>query len=197
MIIDISSFQGSINWAKVLKENNVERVILRSTTKNGNLDTRLIENYNGILKNSFNGVLDVYKFAYSKNYMDAIIECEKALRALNEKGILRAVNIFWLDLENIDGARFSQRQAAEVIGAYRVMCESYGVDFGIYANYDYVKNVLPKWASIYPLWLARYNKITGDVKPFKIEMWQYTSNGKVAGIPAAVDLSRYVSEVKL
>lgn len=197
MIIDVSSFQGSINWAKVFKENNIERIILRSTTKNGNLDTRLIENYNGILKNGFKGVLDVYKFAYSKSYTDALIESEKALRALNEKGILRGVNIFWLDLENIDGSRFSPRQAAEVIGAYRVMCESYGVDFGIYANYDYVKNVLPKWAATYPLWLARYNKITGDVKPFKIEIWQYTSNGKVSGIPAAVDLSRYVSEVKL
>ena len=72
------------------------------------------------------------------------------------------------------------------------MCEYYGVEFGIYANYDYVKNVLPTWAATYPLWLARYNSITGDVKPFNIEMWQYTSNGKVEGITGAVDLSRYV-----
>ena len=197
MIIDISSFQGAIDWRKALASNDIERVILRSTTKNSNLDVRFMENYNGLLKNSFKGILDVYKFAYSKNYADALIESKKALETLKSRGVLRGINIFWLDLENIDGTRFSRAQAESVIGAYRVMCEYYGVEFGIYANYDYVKNVLPQWAAMYPLWLARYNSITGDVKPFNIEMWQYTSNGKVNGINGAVDLSRYVKGGKL
>lgn len=197
MIIDVSAFQGLIDWRRVLSVNKVDRVILRSTTKNGMLDTRFMENYNGLAKNSFKGVLDVYKFAYSKTYDTALNEAKNALETLKMRGVLRAVNVFWLDLENIDGVRFSQSQAAQVIGAYRVMCECYGVEFGIYANYDYVKNVLPKWAATYPLWLARYNSITGDVKPFNIEMWQYTSNGKVDGITGAVDLSRYVNEVKI
>ena len=197
MIIDVSSFQGSINWTRVLKENDIERIVLRSTTKNGNLDTRLMENFNGILQNAFNGDLDVYKFAYSKTYGDALIESQRALIALKDKGILRAVSIFWLDIENINGVRFSPKQAAEIIAAYRVMCEYFGVKFGIYANYDYVKNVLPEWAAAYPLWLARYNSITGNVRPFDITMWQYTSNGQVNGINGAVDISRYVSKEKL
>ena len=197
MIIDVSSFQGLIDWRKVLTTNNIERVILRSTTKNGNLDTRFMENYNGLLKNSFKGVLDVYKFAYSKTFDAAITEAKNALETLKSRGVLRGINVFWLDLENIDGARYTKAQASAVIAAYRVMCELYGVEFGIYANYDYVKNVLPSWASIYPLWLARYNSITGDVAPFNIEMWQYTSNGKVNGITGAVDLSRYVKGGKV
>lgn len=197
MIIDVSSFQGCIDWGKVIKNGDVDRVVFRSTTKNGNLDTRFMENYNGLLKNQFKGILDVYKFAYSKTFDSALVEAKKALETLYSKGVLRGVNIFWLDLENIDGVKFSQKQAAEVIGAYRVMCESYGVEFGIYANYDYVKNVLPKWASMYPLWLARYNSITGDVSPFNIEMWQYTANGRIDGISVAVDLSRYVKGGKV
>lgn len=197
MIIDVSSFQGLIDWRKVLTTNDIERVVLRSTTKNGNLDTRFMENYNGLLKNSFKGVLDVYKFAYSKTFDTALNEAKNALETLKSRGVLRGVNMFWLDLENIDGARYTKAQASAVIAAYRVMCELYGVEFGIYANYDYVKNVLPSWSSIYPLWLARYNSITGDVAPFNIEMWQYTSNGKVNGITGAVDLSRYVKGGKV
>lgn len=197
MIIDISSFQGLIDWRRVLSSNDIDRVIFRSTTKNGNLDTRFMENYNGLLKNSFNGVLDVYKFAYSKTFDTAIIEAKNALETLKSRGVLRGVNVFWLDLENIDGARYTKAQASAVIAAYRVMCELYDKEFGIYANYDYVKNVLPDWAAMYPLWLARYNSFTGDVTPFNIEMWQYTSNGKVNGITGAVDLSRYVKGGKL
>lgn len=197
MIIDVSSFQGLIDWRRVLTTNDIERVILRSTTKNGNLDTRFMENYNGLLKNSFKGVLDVYKFAYSKTFDNAITEAKNALETLKSRGVLRGINVFWLDLENIDGARYTKAQASAVIAAYRVMCELYGVEFGIYANYDYVKNVLPSWSSMYPLWLARYNSITGDVSPFNIEMWQYTSNGKVNGITGAVDLSRYVKGGKV
>lgn len=195
MIIDVSAFQGLIDWRRVLSNNNVERVIFRSTTKNGMLDTRFMENYNGLAKNSFKGVFDVYKFAYSKTYDTALNEAKNALETLKSRGVLRAVNVFWLDLETTDGVRFTKTQAAQVIGAYRVMCEVYGVEFGIYANYDYVKNVLPQWAAIYPLWLARYNSITGDVKPFNIEMWQYTSKGHVDGITGAVDLSRYITGV--
>ena len=197
MIIDVSSFQGLIDWRRVVTTNDIERVILRSTTKNGNLDTRFMENYNGLLKNSFKGVLDVYKFAYSKTFDTAITEAKNALETLKSRGVLRGINVFWLDLENIDGARYTKAQASAVIAAYRVMCELYGVEFGIYANYDYVKNVLPSWSSMYPLWLARYNSITGDVAPFNIEMWQYTSNGKVNGITGAVDLSRYVKGGKV
>ena len=197
MIIDVSSFQGLIDWRRVLTTNDIERVVLRSTTKNGNLDTRFMENYNGLLKNSFKGVLDVYKFAYSKTFDTALNEAKNALETLKSRGVLRGVNVFWLDLENIDGARYTKAQASAVIAAYRVMCELYGKEFGIYANYDYVKNVLPSWSSMYPLWLARYNSITGDVAPFNIEMWQYTSNGKVNGITGAVDLSRYVKGGKV
>lgn len=192
MIIDVSAFQGVVDWRTVLSSQQIERVIFRSTTKNGNLDTRFMENFNGLIKNGYSGVFDVYKFAYSKTYDSALIEAKKALETLNNKGVMRAIDTFWLDLENVDGVRFSKGQAAQVIGAYRIMCEVYKKRFGIYANYDYVKNVLPEWASIYPLWLARYNNITGDVKPFNIEMWQYTSNGNVKGITGAVDLSRYV-----
>ena len=197
MIIDISSYQGVINWSEVLSKNNIDRVILRSTTRYGALDTMFMENYNGLAKNSFKGVFDVYKFSYAKTHDEAIKEAKNALETLKNKGVLKAISVFWLDLENINGVRYTRPEAAQVITAYRVICELYGVEFGIYANYDYVKNILPDYAAQYPLWLARYNSITGDVKPFNIEMWQYTSNGKVAGINGNVDLSKYVKGGKI
>ena len=192
MIIDVSSYQGVIDWARVLRVNNIERVILRSTTKNGAMDTRFTDNFTALFKNGYKGVIDVYKFTYSKTFDTALAEARNALQSLYARDALRHINTFWLDLENVDGVRYTKAQAAAVIGAYRVMCEVYGVRFGIYASYDYVKNVLPEWSAIYPLWLARYNTITGDVSPFSIEIWQYTSTGKVDGINGNVDVSKYV-----
>ena len=45
--IDVSSYQDSISWEKVSK-SNIKFAILRSTIKDGSLDTKFIQNYNVI-----------------------------------------------------------------------------------------------------------------------------------------------------
>ena len=44
MVLDLSSYNGKVDFEKVNKAANIERVILRGTTRNGNIDTRFIEN---------------------------------------------------------------------------------------------------------------------------------------------------------
>ena len=43
MVLDLSSYNGKVDFEKVNKAANIERVILRGTTRNGNIDTRFIE----------------------------------------------------------------------------------------------------------------------------------------------------------
>lgn len=194
MIIDVSSYQGKIDWQKV-SHQDVTRVILRSTVKNGNLDGRLLENYNGILQN-MNEVLkaiDFYKFSYCRDYTGARMECKKTLEELKKHGIrLDVMDYFFLDLEAWGGRDYFTHEANEVIMAYLDECEKAGVILGLYSNYNYLKNIIdPVWHNI-PLWYARYNSFMGDIRPFKAMFWQYTSKGHIEGIEGNVDISREV-----
>lgn len=194
LILDISSYNGVIDWHEVFAKNDISKVVLRSTTKNGNLDTRFIQNLNGILENSGSCVIDAYKFSYAKNYGQASVEVKRILRTLAEYGCTNFITRLWLDIEDIGGQEWTTSQCEEVISAYEDVLDRYSdIALGIYANYHYAKNILPKWFAK-SIWLARWTTAEsyGDISPFKAVQWQYTNKGKVAGIPTAVDLSRYV-----
>lgn len=194
MIIDISSYQGKIDWQMVSKAG-VDKVILRSTTKNGKLDTRCIENYNGILQNMNNclNAIDFYKFSYARTYVGARMECLKTLRTMENHGIrLEVMDVFYLDLESFDGRDYTTEEANNVILGYLDACRLYGVTLGLYFNYNYAKNIVdPVWAYM-PLWIARYNSTLGNVEPWKPIYWQYTSSGHVDGIAGNVDISKRI-----
>ena len=193
MYIDVSKFQGVIDWSKVAKNSEkVTGVILRSTTKDGGLDYQIKANYKGVLQNMSDvKELSVYKFSYTYNYADARIEAKRTLDSLASAGI--NYDYFYLDLEKGDKA-YTQKSADEVIHAYRDELFMRGKlsRFGLYINYDYLKNVIhPSWRRE-RLWLARYNSFMGDTFGANVVLWQYTSTGKVNGINGNVDCSKEV-----
>lgn len=194
MIIDISSNNGHIDWQKVSKAG-VTDVILRSTTRNGQLDVRTIQNYNGILSN-MNDVLNTlsfYKFSYVRTYTGARMEALKTITELHKHGIL-AIDRLYLDLEAWGGRDYTTDECNEVILGYADQCMYCGIPFGLYFNYNYAKNIVdPVWNKL-PLWIARYNKSLGNVDPWTPELWQYSSTGHVDGIEGNVDISKKVKE---
>ena len=193
MIIDISSCNGKIDFEKMAANEHIERIILRTTTKNGNLDTRFMENLNGTLaKLEDNTPIDGYKFSYARSYDAAAIEAMELINTLKSAGALKFLNRIWLDLEDFGGRSHTQYEAASVLAAYALVCGYYGVDFGIYCNYNYLKNILPKWAVNYDIWLARWSGSMGKCEPFKVVLWQYTNTGECSGISGVVDISRPV-----
>ena len=195
MIIDISSYNGKIDFAKMAAQENIERVICRGTTKNGELDTRLIENINGICAELPNDVpIDIYKFSYARNYGDAATECVALLEILKTRGLFSLFNTLWLDIEPFDGREHTANECGQIIAAYANICRLYGVNFGIYCNYSYIKTKVPKWAQNVKFWLARWGAQMGDISPFNVEIWQYTNKGKCAGIVGDVDISKVVKK---
>lgn len=192
MIIDISSYNGNINFAEMAKNENIERIIMRGTTKNGNLDTRFIENMNGICKYMQNVTVDTYKFSYARNYAGAAHECTVMIETLSQHGLLSLIDTLWLDIEPFDNREHTEDECSQIIAAYANICRQFGVKFGVYCNYSYLKNKVPKWTQNHKFWVARWNSTLGDVTPFTVELWQYTSTGKCAGIKGNVDLSKVV-----
>lgn len=193
MIIDISSYNGKIDFKKMAVFEEIERAILRGTTKNGNLDTRFMENINGVLTElNDNVAIDVYKFSYARNHADAVVEIIGLLENLKTHGVLKMINNIWLDIEPFDNREHTTNECSAIIAAYVEICRIYGVEFGIYCNYSYLKNIIPKWAQDFKFWLARWSGSMGKCEPFNVVMWQYTNKGQCAGITGDVDLSRAV-----
>lgn len=189
-MIDISDYQGIIDWQKVSATPDLTGVILRSTRKNGQIDNRFKENYDGIRRNMndhFNR-LDFYKFTYARNYIDARIEAFKTIKAIYSN-TQELDFLLWLDLEDFDGRPHTKRECDEVITAYLDAAKIYGVKIGLYFDRNYALNFIShEWAYL-PTWIARYNSTLGDVTPFKPELWQYTSSGHIDGIKGNVDIN--------
>ena len=190
--IDLSSNQGKIDFRKVATDD-INGVILRSTTANGNLDTRLIEYYNDILHNMSDiDEISVYKFSYAWTYEEARIEAFQCLQSLGEKGI--HFDYFYLDLEAHGGRDYKTDEASAVIFGYIDELQARGMvdKLRLYFNYNYAKNIIDKMWRCIPVWLARYNRTMGDVSPFNVVLWQYTSAGHVDGIATNVDISKEI-----
>lgn len=193
MYIDVSKFQGVIDWKKVAQnKEKVTGVILRSTTKDGGLDYQLINNYNGVLQNMSDvDELSVYKFSYAYDYASARVEAARTLEALSNAGV--HYDYFYLDLEKGD-KEYTTNSSDEVILAYRdeLSARMNVSKLALYFNYTYLKNIInPIWRKR-RIWLARYNSSMGDVFGANVKLWQYTSTGKVDGIKGNVDCSKEV-----
>ena len=193
MIIDISSYNGKIDFKEMAAKENIERVILRGTTRNGELDTRFMENLNGILQElPTETEINVYKFSYARNFADAAVEAYNLISKLLHTGVIKIFDCIWLDLEKWDDRDYTYKEAGEVISAYSLVCRSFGLKFGIYCSYNYLTCIIPKWAQLFPIWLARWSSKMRNCEPFKVEIWQYTSTGSCAGIKGNVDISKGV-----
>ena len=195
MIIDVSSNQGAIDWQKVAATGEVDGVILRATTKNGNLDVRAMENFNGVFKYLPDvKEISAYKFSYARTFEDASIEAFKLLQTLKAASILKYLDRVYLDLEGFSGRDYTTAESSAVIYAYILAFDHFGVydKFALYFNYNYLKNIIdPMWRNL-PIWLARYNSTIGDVFGANVILWQYTSTGRIDGISTNVDKSQVI-----
>lgn len=190
--IDISAYQGSVDFAKV-KADGYQFVILRSTTKNGKPDKMFEQYWSGATKAGLK-IAGVYKLCYARSPQEAQREAEGVLKLLNG----RKCDI-WLDMENDGGQQTMSVDAiALIITAFLTTCVNAGYDVGIYCNVDWYKNHIKyDIKNICRFWIARYPKKENDDGTIHEDLrtdykgqvlWQFSSKGKVAGISGDVDL---------
>lgn len=184
--IDISSYQGEINWKKV-KKDGIDFVIIRSILQNGKPDTRFEEYYTGAVETGYRP--DVYVYIY-----DLIPESSRN-RSKKVVDLIRGRNIkrVWLDIEYAAQRNLPKNRLTEIINAAAEVIRTEGFEVGVYCNQDWYDNVLDVSKLPYMFWIARYGKndgtAQGKYRPSAAEIWQYTSKGSIAGIKGNVDLN--------
>ena len=193
--IDVSSYQGSIDWKKVLKdEKDIDFAILKVIRKDLSPDKQFENNWSGCTKAGME-IHGVYNYSYATTVAKAKSDAKKVLEILNG----RRTKVY-LDVEDACQKGLG-KLLIDIINEYGQVITSAGLEFGVYTGLSFYNTYIKPYATLkYPLWIAKYGTNTGkldeSIKPNVVGMigWQYTSKGTVDGISGCVDMNVWYNE---
>lgn len=178
-LIDVSEHQGKINWEKVKPQ--IDGAILRcgyGMDIEKQDDTHFKRNADECTRLGI--PFGVYLYSYADNNEKAKSEAAHVLRLI--KGYKLSYPVY-LDLEESG----TQNGAIERANIFGDIIEKAGYWCGVYANLNWWNNYLVGLER-FTKWVAQYNK-TCDYKGAHLDIWQYSSKGKVDGIGGNVDMN--------
>lgn len=183
--IDVSEFQGIINWG--VTKNHIDFAIIRCGYGQdipGQDDDLFRRNADECTRLGI--PFGVYLYSYAKNTTDAKGEAQHVMRLV--KDYKMAYPIYYdLEDENTTG-RQSNEVIANIAKAFADELEANGYFVGMYASLYWWKNKLTNSIfNQYTRWVANYASELNFDKPY--DMWQYSSTGFVEGVPTIVDLN--------
>lgn len=200
-VIDVSSYQGKIDWNKV-KSSGVQGAILKIIRKDLNPDKQFENNWKGCEKAGV-PIVGVYNYSYATTLDKAIADAKKVLSILAG----RKVKV-WLDVEDTCQKELGMK-LIRIIRAYQEVIEAAGLEFGVYTGLSFYNSYIKPWA--YQLkckfWIARYPSnasMTVDRLPstskqptikHTLEGWQYSSKGQIPGIAGNVDMNLWYGDI--
>ena len=194
--IDVSHWQGTINWASVAASGK-EFVFQKATEGINYVDPTAAGNTAGAAAAGL--LVGVYHFAHPDTN-SAVAEANWFVQNASSyasTGDLRPV----LDLE--DGATLSAAALSQWVNDYcTTVRNALGVDPVIYCNTNYATNEVDASVTSHDLWIANWSTAYGDPNTTgsppcgawganNWDFWQYSSTGSVSGISGAVDLDVY------
>ena len=189
--IDVSEWQGDIDWQQV-KDSGVEFVIIRvggRGTEKGTLysDSNAQDYYEGATEAGLK--VGAYIFAQSVTEQEAIEEAEFVLEAVKDWDVQMPLVYDWEYVdEKARTADVDSRTLTDMAKAFCNTVQDAGYKPMIYFGRSQSKDLLNLEELVqYPFWLAMYSTIMDY--PYKIDMWQYTDEGKVPGIQGNVDMN--------
>ncbi len=190
--IDVSKYQGDIDWKKV-KADGIDYAIIRVGYR-GYGSGLIVEDENAKTNmknaNAAGVKIGVYFFSQAINEKEAVEEAEYVAKIIKKYDIDYPV-VF--DTEEISGdtsrtEELSVEDRTDITIAFCDKIEELGYKPMVYANIKWFVTALDMARlEKYDKWYAYY-----DSKlyfPYKISMWQYSDSGDVDGISGNVDMN--------
>jgi lysozyme len=185
--IDVSSYQGTINWASV-KAAGIQFVSTKATEGVTYTDPTLRENWAGLEREGITRC--AYHFAHPS--ISAVDQAHYFVNAVEAVGGYKNSSTlqFMLDLEDADG--LSPAAVWEWVQSFMSTLQTLTGRPGIiYTGYYFWRDNVgnPTNNLNAPLWIAAY-----DAKPLipsawkYYTFWQYDDNGRITGINGNVDV---------
>ena len=188
--IDVSKFQGSIDWNAV-KSDGITFAIIRCGYR-GYGSGALVEDstYRQNIQGAINAGLRVGVYFYSQAISEAEAVEEASMVLSLVSGYSLPLGVYY-DTESVGGGRANALSAAERTACAVAFCEtirSAGYSAGVYSYASWFYNAL-NFANIskYNIWIAQYRDTLSF--SYKHNIWQYTGSGSVKGISKPVDMN--------
>ncbi len=182
--IDVSKWQGLINWNEVKKDGTEFAIIREGWGKKSptQIDKRFKENYEGA--KAVGIPVGCFHYSYADSADDAKREAEFCLE--NIYGLQFEYPIV-LDIEDRTMLSLSNRQRTDIVKAFCSEIERAGYYAMFYCNFIWLNNYLIKdeLCSKYDLWLAQWSI---DAPSVPCGIWQKSDKGAISGINGNVDL---------
>ncbi|WP_158098404.1 glycoside hydrolase family 25 protein [Collinsella sp. An307] len=201
--IDVSSWQGTIDWAMVKASGIVDYAIIRcgwGDNFRSQDDREFLNNVRGCLNNGIPFGIYIYSYAYNTSMAQS--EASHVMRLLSEAGLSpsKVAYPIYLDLEQQDSSgrpsgmddgvfhTVSNQMLEQIAITFCSSIENAGYNAGVYANKNWWTNYLTEssfgeWSK----WVAQYN--TSCTYSGSYDMWQCMSNGRIPGIDGNVDIN--------
>jgi lysozyme len=201
IVLDVSSFQGQVDWSKVAPQPVL--VICKASEGVTYNDPNFAAYWGGLKTQK------IYRGAYHYFHpeMDANQQFANYQQAITQAGGFQATDIGpVLDVEGLETATSAiQKGAAASIKTWLDAAQAFsGKTPMIYTSkyqWGFVTNTngkTPTWSSNYPLWVAwlpdkpdKFSAPASSVIPVgwnKWAIWQYANTGQITGINVPVDL---------
>lgn len=187
--IDVSSYQGIIDWSKIKKEGYQFAIIRLGIGDNVNSqdDVQLKNNINGCEKNGipygFYLVSYAERFEGNESVQSEIAHTQRLIKGTNPFGI-------FYDMEIDSTSGLGKNMLTNFAIKYCDYFKNLGYQVGVYANKNWFTNYLDYnllKSKGYKIWLAHYGVSSPGLD---CDIWQYTDKGVVSGITAnTVDLN--------
>lgn len=202
-ILDVSRWQGRIDWDKVKASGLISGVMLKTVSTNSKLSKRKDGLYiDPTFEHNYAeckrlGIpVGVYYYTYAVSHTSADAELALLKTALTGKTFELPICV---DVED-NKLRKLGKQALTDLTAYALATiEQWGFYALLYTGLNFGETRLYMGGAAlrkYDVWLARYPRDKSKTKPedkpktdFSFGMWQYTSTASVPGITGNADLS--------
>ncbi|NBI91375.1 hypothetical protein D3Z45_12550 [Lachnospiraceae bacterium] len=189
---DLSKYNGDVDF-RALKESGIEFVMLRLGARGyGSGQIMLDEKFDEYMNKASEAGLEigVYFFSQAITAEEAVEESNFIIQTLTERNITYPV-AFDMEYVQNDKARveiLSKEEKTAVARAFLENIKAAGYKPMIYGTKEWlIKEINLTKLTEYDIWLSQQKDIPDY--PYKFQMWEYTTEGEIAGVDGDVDLN--------
>ena len=182
--IDVSNYQKDINWEATASDANIKYVYIKATEGATHRQHRYRYNLENARKHGVK--VGSYHFLRTGTSIQSQFNNFISLVKREEQDLVPL-----LDVETREGWTIKQLQDS-VMKFAQLLEDHFGCKPMIYTSSSYFNNYLGPSFAGYPLFIARYSKSEPQLYfGAKWILWQFSDRGRIDGIDAMVDLSRF------
>ena len=191
--IDVSTYQGNINWDKV--KSKIDFAIIRcgyGSDIASQDDNQFARNVSECERLNIPFAVYLYSYATSESMIDS--EVAHALRLIGKHKPFRV----YIDMEDKSTVHLGKATLTSFAKRFCEAVKAKGFAVGVYGNQNWFQNYLDVKAlhdSGYSIWCAKYSTEKPNIAA-EYDIWQYSSSGSVDGISGRVDMNRMYNDIR-